>query len=788
MPTYPYYTPIPYPGDGANGEKQGANASLFNSRYLELALAMGNLGALSGLSTDSFAAAIVEEMNARILAINSEAGARTQADDALDDRIDNLIITDGGDPGPEVADARGGETVLSARLAAMELGIYNVRREPYGATGDGVTNDQAAISAAALAAYTAGGGIVWIPAGEYVADSITTYPNVYYYGAGRGKTIIRKTSSSPTGSVGLFHMAEDEDIENVVISDMSFEQFQSVSGRCIWLWTSTNVIRNVHITRVDARCSQDMTAANAIQIGSGSGGAICYGVEIKSCYIEAAANAVNENYALYISHAAEQPPANTSVIIENNEIVGGREGYTQGDSGTANVLFFMKNTVHGQTRRGAHFYHGQYTRAVFNTFYNITGLPFPGAGGGNDGGAVWMDVAAPGNGYRTSEFSGNVIRDCIGNGLFNEEMLGCTVEKNTIINCAKRSTAISAINGDGATVTVTVANANLFVVNASIRISGTSGYNGDHVITAVDVPAGTVQYADAATGAEAAGTAICLFVDPTHGNLSEGGHGMVITGSCPGLNIDKNRIEINGSNGVFVCREMGPHANLSSGVLVIDANVIRDNGEHGIHFDGEFVAASNNSRIVNNWIADNGAGASPYAGVFSETTAAGGGGHHMFLMGNVITGQYHAFYHATEESQTWFLMNYMAANAAGYALFHDAMERGGLLFNHFNVGLIELGVTPDTTNNIKFWGNSGVFITERRGFLQSVGLDINGEYEFNHSCSIKPGWVGLTFYGDNTREINVVFVDETVIRVRVRTTTDNADYTGTASFYWEARV
>src|SRR5688500_12728345 len=48
----------------------------------------------------------------------------------------------------------------------------NVRALPYGAKGDGRTNDTAAIMSAVNAVAAAGGGVIDLPAGSYLVDSI----------------------------------------------------------------------------------------------------------------------------------------------------------------------------------------------------------------------------------------------------------------------------------------------------------------------------------------------------------------------------------------------------------------------------------------------------------------------------------------------------------------------------------------------------------------------------------------------------------------------------------------
>lgn len=68
----------------------------------------------------------------------------------------------------------------------------------YGATGDGATDDQAAIQSALDAANTAGGGVVFFPPGVYVVESqLVTYDNITMLGYGWSSIIERKWDGTP---------------------------------------------------------------------------------------------------------------------------------------------------------------------------------------------------------------------------------------------------------------------------------------------------------------------------------------------------------------------------------------------------------------------------------------------------------------------------------------------------------------------------------------------------------------------------------------------------------------
>jgi|GEM_PF-6601723 len=79
-------------------------------------------------------------------------------------------------------------------------GMINVKDPIYGAVGDGVTDDTAAIQAALDAASAAGGGKVYAPVGTYAYTRLTVAARVELCGAGQGATLLRRTALGPEGN------------------------------------------------------------------------------------------------------------------------------------------------------------------------------------------------------------------------------------------------------------------------------------------------------------------------------------------------------------------------------------------------------------------------------------------------------------------------------------------------------------------------------------------------------------------------------------------------------------
>jgi hypothetical protein len=94
-------------------------------------------------------------------------------------------------------DIAGTETTLQDAFATVGFVFINVKSELYGAIGDGVVNDTAAIQAALDAASVAGGGTVFFPKGTYRTTTALTVPaNVSLEGVGPAASVIQQSNGA----------------------------------------------------------------------------------------------------------------------------------------------------------------------------------------------------------------------------------------------------------------------------------------------------------------------------------------------------------------------------------------------------------------------------------------------------------------------------------------------------------------------------------------------------------------------------------------------------------------
>jgi len=144
--------------------------------------------------------------------------------------------------------------------------VYNVKVSPYNATGNGVTDDSAAIQSAINAAQAAGGGIVYLPPGSYRVNTglSITGNGITFQGSGVLSTFITVSQNSsiiPISAVGssslsapvprlLAHAPAGLVIRDLAITQGSPSASSGTPGMYVDNY-SLSLLENVSITNFD---------------------------------------------------------------------------------------------------------------------------------------------------------------------------------------------------------------------------------------------------------------------------------------------------------------------------------------------------------------------------------------------------------------------------------------------------------------------------------------------------------------------------------------------------------
>ena len=174
--------------------------------------------------------AIEEGGTGQVRSVFGRQGDVTAQDgDYTVDQITGAMATTGSASGMTVLAA--GSTT-SRTLADRAAAVFDVR--DYGAVGDGLTDDLAAIQSAINAAHTAGGGTVLFSRGTYVVQphlydkTITLYSNLWLKGEGQA---ILKIANTTGNYYALFRGPEGSpQLTNIRVSGLHFDQNPSRPG------------------------------------------------------------------------------------------------------------------------------------------------------------------------------------------------------------------------------------------------------------------------------------------------------------------------------------------------------------------------------------------------------------------------------------------------------------------------------------------------------------------------------------------------------------------------------
>jgi trimeric autotransporter adhesin len=108
---------------------------------------------------------------------------------------------------------------LTAPIADAGGQVFNVKA--YGATGNGVTNDTAAIELAASS--TPSGGTLFFPPGNYLISAPVSVPNIEILGSGQGSVITAAPHASWSGGITAAFWGASSVPENITVQNMTFQ-------------------------------------------------------------------------------------------------------------------------------------------------------------------------------------------------------------------------------------------------------------------------------------------------------------------------------------------------------------------------------------------------------------------------------------------------------------------------------------------------------------------------------------------------------------------------------------
>lgn len=219
---------------------------------------------------------------------------------------------------------------------ATYTNVANVRLAPYNATGNGSTNDTAAIQAAITATAAAGGGIVFLPEGLYSVTGLTfpSLASVYLVGVGANATGI-KVSGNGVTAISISGISA-----RIGISDLWIGSFAALTGAtaisidgtssglpCSEIQISRVKIQNVNsplnMTNVGHARINDVyviqSIASAVS-GIGAHLTACIGVTIENMdFLATTGTFGNDN--IRVDRDCD------TIILDNIGIAGGTTGY-----------------------------------------------------------------------------------------------------------------------------------------------------------------------------------------------------------------------------------------------------------------------------------------------------------------------------------------------------------------------------------------------------------------------------------------------------------------------------
>ena len=212
----------------------------------------------------------------------------------------------------------------------------SVSVKDFGAVGNGVADDTAAIQLAFTYARTLLNPVVYFPAGTYLVASTTTLYNLSsgmeVHGDGMDATII-KWNASTSSTIALFAGAASGSIDSATIRDLAIRGNHDTSGYleqgCYPILVSS--CNNLKIHRVKVTYSKTLSIATRS----------CFAVDVDGCVVQYSArdgiNTANCNYVKITNNRVE--------FCDDDSIAGHTQTYDIADRGyvvTGNIIRFCQ--------------------------------------------------------------------------------------------------------------------------------------------------------------------------------------------------------------------------------------------------------------------------------------------------------------------------------------------------------------------------------------------------------------------------------------------------------------
>lgn len=299
--------------------------------------------------------------------------------------------------------------------------IFNVQN--FGAKGDGITDDTAAIQSAIDAAAAAGGGQVYVPTGTYIVSGgvepsdgcLMLKSNVYLYGDGMGATTVKVADGSDTKITGVIRSAYGEETHDFGVSKLTIDGNRDNTTGKIDGWFNGYIPgqagydSNVTLDSVEIKdCSGygfdpheqtvNMVIKNSVSHGNGLDGFVAdflsnstfennvaydndrHGFNVvTSTHDFTLTNNVaynNGGNGIVVQRGSENIPSPSNITITGGEVYG---------NGAEGVLIKMSSEVtvsgvdiHDNTSAGVRIYGSNHVELIDNTLHsNSLGNPVP---------------------------------------------------------------------------------------------------------------------------------------------------------------------------------------------------------------------------------------------------------------------------------------------------------------------------------------------------------------------------------------------------------------------------